>query len=157
MTKIIPEKRVPIVGGCSLHCTNPEDSVRNFLLALLRTRKERFSTEHDAQKNPMLFLESRSLTVDQEHIAADWHVLWTEGRFKDRVTGIHQWMYAFRRPIVGMLKSTDGPTLVREGLSANPQKAYGYRFMAPGLDAPWRFVTQRRGVEWLIVSISKAP
>lgn len=157
ISKIVPVKRVPIVGGCSLKCTSSEAGVRNFLVALLHSRDGTFSKAHDATQNPMLFLDSHGLRVNAQHIASSWHVLWTEGRFKDRTNKVHQWLLDFREPLSDVLQNTDVDTLIEEGVRVDPERAYAFEFMAPGLNTPWKIQLKKRGVEWLITSIDHTP
>jgi hypothetical protein len=157
MTKIVPEKRVPIVGGCSLKCSNAEATIRNFLFALLHSQDAGFSRKHEPAHNPMLFIDSHGLLVNTQKIAASWHELWMEGRFKERTDEIHGWLRSFRAPLDEVRQNTDVETLVREGFTAKIQRAYAFEFMAPGLNAPWQFQVKKRGVEWLISEITHAP
>ena len=153
MKPILPAKRVPIVGGCSLSCSTPQKAVTNFLAALLQSPEIPFSEDHKPKTNPALFLDSHGLRVNAQHIAAAWHTLWTEGRFKDRLKDVLGWLRKFRSPLEDVLKETDSSTLIQEGLSANPNKPYSFLFMGPGLDRPWVLSTHKRGIEWLINSI----
>lgn len=154
MSKIIPEKRVPIVGGCSLKCTHAESSVKNFLRALLRSKESHFSQEHDQEKNPMLFVNTQSLQVNGQNHTLEWHKLWTEGRFKERVDKIHSWLKRLRTPLHDVRQNTDVETLINEGVRPDPKQAYVFHFMAPGLNAPWSITAKKRGVEWLVNSLS---
>jgi hypothetical protein len=157
MTPIIPIKRVPIIGGCSIDCNTPQKAAFNFLIALLQSPEVPFSKEHNPQKNPMLFINSRTLRVNSINVAEPWHILWLEGRFKDRTNKIQELLLEFRSPLNDVLKESDSLTLIQEGLSVDPSEAYSFFFMAPGLERPWRLLTHKRGTEWVINSIEHSP
>lgn len=143
--KMKPMKKVQVlVGGCLSDCEDPEMAIHRFLEATLECNPERVA----------MFLDSTKLVVDGEKLGQKWVEMWKSLRTATRKESIMDTALYLCHWKDGLNKDE-----VKDAMTSGikPVKIWSseaiFIFRTPRLN--WEVVLRPRGLEWLIVKITK--
>jgi hypothetical protein len=137
--------RAPVVGGCGPACANAADAFTGFVAALAAA---------DRQARVPLYLDTSRLRVDDDPVGERLAALWLQGAVSPRLQAVGELVDALA---IGLTPQDEGRLLEvahAARLEAWPARAAVALDVQPA-QPPWRLRLERRGREWLVVSIDR--
>ncbi len=152
----------PIVGGCLILCPTAQKAARNFIGCLHGDLCAPAGSPGPNRSKPApahYFINARRLLVSGQPLGDAWHELWLQGKLKERLDKIGEFVDEFGKPLRNIGAKVPIKTLIDEGLTQDEISTSDatFSFVAPGFKSPWRLKFHKRGIEWLIYSLEYRP
>jgi histidinol-phosphate/aromatic aminotransferase/cobyric acid decarboxylase-like protein len=135
----------PLVGGCGRDCQSAEHAIRGFLHALL--------SEAAGTAAPR-FVDSSVLVSDGAALGLELSELWRTGQLGPRRERLAAWAEALARALASRGKDALLAEIDALAVNALPSRADATLAVGP---ETWRIRAHRRGREWLVEGLDRAP